>query len=123
MTRQTSIEAYNTIKENGLLSARRWQVYKTVYENGPITSAEAFQIMNQGSPMRNITQSRARFTELRDMGVFTEVGKRICSVTGMTVILWDCTKNLPINFKKSKRVPCKYCDGKGFHQTEQAELF
>jgi hypothetical protein len=105
MTRETSIEAYMKIKESGLLSERRWEVYNVVYNNGPLTSAEAFRILNAGRPIKNITQSRARFTELRDMGVFKEVGEKFCSITGHKVILWDVTSKLPIEI--SKPLPAK----------------
>lgn len=100
-TRDTSILAYHKIKENGLLSQRRRQVYETVFNYGPMTSAEAFKIINQNSPIKNITQSRARFTELRSMGVFKEIGQKICSVTGHTAINWDVTSQIPVEIKSN----------------------
>lgn len=114
MTRQTSTEAFLKIKQSGLLSKRRWQVYEAVYFLGPMTSAEAFNAINRGSPIKSITQSRARFTELRDMGVFSEVGIKICSVTGHRAIEWDVTKNLPTMIKKTKKKKCEFCEGKGY---------
>ncbi len=94
-TRITSIEVYKYLEENDILSDKRWDVYRTVYKHGPMTSAEAFAKMTQGTAVKSITQSRARFTELREMGLFQEVGKKICSITGHEVILWDVTNNLP----------------------------
>ena len=123
MVRDTSIEAYNKIKENGLLSKRRWQVYDVVYNHGPMTSGEAFKILNNGSATKSLTQSRARFTELREMGVFVELGERTCSVTGHAAILWDVTSKLPIKFEKPLRQKCPHCDGKGYIENRQTKLF
>src|SRR5579871_3487639 len=120
--RQTSIQAFNTIKENGLLATRQLEVYECIFENGPLTSGEAFKIMNQKSPLRNLTQSRARFTELRELGVIYEVRTRICSVTGMNVIEWDVTDRLPIKFEKPFRHKCARCGGKGYVEEAQGKL-
>lgn len=121
--RRTSIDAYNKIKENGLLSRRRLEVYEVLFYNGPLTSGEAFQLLNKLSPIRNLTQSRARFTELCQMGVIYEVRTRVCRVTGMNVIEWDVTDRLPIKLEKPKRVKCKHCSGKGYFETTQTRLF
>lgn len=102
MTRVTSAIAFQKIKDDGLLAQRKWEVYETVYYHGPLTSAEAFNIMNKNKPVRNITQSRARFTELRDMGVLKEVGVRRCKITGHKVIEWDVTDQLPRKREKPK---------------------
>lgn len=101
MARRTSAMAFQQIKEEGLLSRERWRAYKAVYEIGPCTSAEAFFQMTNTNTQR-ITQSRARFTELRDMGVLTEVGTRKCSVTGRTAIVWQVTNRLPQKLKAKK---------------------
>lgn len=122
MVRKTSIEAYHKIKDGGLLSERRWQVYACVFEHGPMTSAEAFRIINGYNPIKNITQSRARFTELREMGVFAEVGEKICSVTNHKAILWDVTDKLPVKFEKPEREQCKTCGGRGYIEHTQAKF-
>lgn len=97
MKRQTSIAAYHKIRNEGLLSKRRWEVYDVMYHNGPLTSGEAFTILNRNRPAGALTQSRARFTELRELGLLREIGVRKCSVTGMNVILWDVTDKLPMS--------------------------
>jgi hypothetical protein len=102
MVRQTSMDAYKSIKDNGLLSERRWQVYDVVFKHGPMTSGEAFGHLNAGVPLRNLTQSRARFTELRECGVFAEVGERDCKVTGHNAIVWDVTDRLPLKRRAKK---------------------
>ena len=50
-----------------------------------------------------ITSSRARFTELRELGVIYEVRNRKCTITGRTSIEWDLTDRLPINVKKNNK--------------------
>ena len=50
-----------------------------------------------------ISQSRARFTELRELGVIYEKGVRKCRITGKNVIEWDLTNRLPIIFKNKKQ--------------------
>jgi hypothetical protein len=96
-TRQTSIDCYNKIKQEGLLSKRRLQVYESVLINAPCTASEVFNEKNLK------TNQSGRFTELRDLGVIYEKGERLCSVTGRNVIEWDLTDRLPINVKKSNK--------------------
>lgn len=95
-TRQTSIDCYNEIKENGLLSSRRLEVYKAILKNAPCTTNEALKDVYSGSHGVG-----SRTTELRDLGVIYEKDIRPCKVTGRNVIEWDLTDRLPINIKKS----------------------
>ena len=100
-TRQTSIECYNKIKKEGLLSKMRFKVYEAIIKNAPCTSGEAFATMT--TKENQISQSRARFTELRDLGVIYEVQNRKCTITGMSVIEWDLTDKLPLRTKKQNK--------------------
>jgi hypothetical protein len=100
-TRQTSIDCYNEIREEGLLSKMRFKVYEAILKISPCTSAEALSTML--SKNSAITSSRARFTELRELGVIYEVQNRKCTITGRTSIEWDLTDRLPINIKKSNK--------------------
>lgn len=97
MIRETSIEAYRTIKEKGLLSKRRLEVYEQLYEYGPMTAGQIGRRMvgyrsAVSTADRNI---HARLTELRDAGCIKELGEKKCPVTGMLVIVWDVTTSLP----------------------------
>lgn len=124
--RETSIEAYNKIKDNGLLSKRRFQVYDILFEFGPMTANECFLKMKEYyAVMGVITNSNTttRLGELRDLGVARELGKRICSVSGNKVILWDVTDGLPVKFEKATKVLCSACKGKGFFESQQSKLF
>lgn len=116
MIRQTSIQAYNDIKFNGLLSKRRWQVYDILFKEGALTGSElAVKFKKQyGVFAPSNTNVVTRLGELRDLGVAYEVKTTICSVTGMKVILWDVTSNLPLSMPKKKpKSPCPCCNGTG----------
>ena len=97
MTRQTSIEAFNKIKKKGLLKRLRWDVYKVLFDHGPLTSNEL--AVRYFSPLQYQSLS-SRFSELRDMGVIQEIGKKKDDYTKMKVILWDVTNKLPIKINK-----------------------
>ena len=97
-TRQTSIDCYNQIKSEGLLSNMRFRVYSALLSMGkPSTTREVYSTMNV------IKQEATRFTELRKLGVIYEVQNRTCTVTGRTSKEWDLTDRLPVNIKKSNR--------------------
>ena len=97
-TRQTSIDCFNQIKEEGLLSNMRFKVYSALLSMGkPSTTREVYETMNV------IKQEATRFTELRNLGVIYEVQNRKCTITGRTSIEWDLTDRLPINIKKSNK--------------------
>jgi len=125
MTRDTSLEAYKKIKENGMLGKRKMEIYDVVFRHGPLTANEAFNILKL-EKYRNLnfdSNTNSRFTELRDCGCLQEVGKKKCKITGNTVILWDVTKSLPVKMEKPKRQTCCACKGRGYVETQQAKLF
>ena len=97
-TRQTSIDCYNEIKEQGLLSKMRFEVYSALLSMGkPSTTREVYETMNV------IKQEATRFTELRKLGVIYEVQNRKCTITGRTSIEWGLTDRLPVDFKSSNK--------------------
>ena len=97
MARLTSIRVYREIERNGLLSRRRWEVYKILFEHGPLTAIEVISRSGSLGGIRNGMGSR--LSELRSVGAVYEVGTRRCSVTGHNVILWDVTDRLPLKAK------------------------
>jgi hypothetical protein len=97
MKRQTSIDCFNKIKENGLLSKRRLEVYEAIFKNAPCTTNEALRDINSGSHGVG-----SRTSELRDLGVIYEKRQRKCSITGMNVIEWDLTDKLPSKLQTKK---------------------
>lgn len=120
MTRRTSIEAYNAIKENGLLGQIQWRVYQYVFYHGPCTAKSAWQAI---SPEKGSGVILTRFSELERMGAVETIGKTIDPHSKMPVLLWDVTDRIPVKQKKRKstKVRCSYCDGRGF--VEQLEMF
>ena len=98
--RQTSIECYNKIKAEGLLSKRRLEVYEALLSSAPCTSSEAIRNAKTTFGVFGVS---SRFTELRDLGVIYEKGEKKCSITGRNVIEWDLTDRLPVNIKNPKK--------------------
>lgn len=123
MVRETSVEAYRTIKENGLLSRRRWEAYEALFDCGPATATEVFNHMTPKGKSMVASNVRARLGELRDMGCVKEVGEKVESSTGATVILWDVTRGLPAKYEKPKKKKCPHCRGRGYTEEVQAKLF
>ena len=107
MVRQTSSAVYHQMERDGLLSARRWEAYKILYEFGPMTSNEIFEKAKLHGNPNYRHNTNARMTELRDLGVAAELGTRKCSVTGNMVILWDVTTALPKKVVKAAGKPSK----------------
>lgn len=106
--RQTSIDVYNEIRESGVLSEKRWEVYDALYRHGPHTSNEIWNIIKNetGQDMNFNSNSAARMTELREMGCIEELEVRECSITGKNVTVWQTTNNMPIKYdRKEKTIP------------------
>jgi hypothetical protein len=93
VVRETSLEAFEYIRENGLLSKRRWQVYEYVFRHGPCTAAQVVFGLRQ--PQEQSGTYNTRLSELERMGLIKELGETVCQFTNRTVILWDVTKELP----------------------------
>lgn len=97
--RDTSIAAYNAIRDNGLLSHRRMQVYEYIYRNGPCTTKAVTDYLTAKSNLRS-DSFRPRFAELEKMGVLKTIGETTCKQTGRYVLLWDVTSELPKPLEK-----------------------
>lgn len=120
--RQTSIDAYHQIKEDGLLSRRKWQVYDVIYNHGPITAGE---VWSKFFKKLNISQNSTnpRVSELEELGVIRDVGIRECTITGKRCSTWVATKNLPVKLTKEEKIKCPTCNGKGHIVDKQMKLF
>jgi len=99
MVRDTSLSAYKQIKEQGLLSERRLQVYSDLFRYGPCTANELYLKMDRKvkSTQANI---HPRLGELRESGVVNEITQRQCDVTNRMAIVWDVNSKLPIKPKR-----------------------
>lgn len=78
----------------------RLKVYEGLFSHGPCTANELFKRM--GGKHQNAANITTRLGELREMGVATELNKKVCEVTGMTVTEWDVTSALPKSLSKPK---------------------
>ena len=92
MVRQTSIDCYHKIEEEGLLSKRRLQAYKFLMRYAPCTGSELQSKMDYKDGGRDVQK---RLSELRDKGVICEKGTKTCTITGKIAIKWDLTDELP----------------------------
>ena len=102
-TRQTSIDCYNEIKADGLLSKMRFHVYESIFLYPKQTAGELSEVLNSiGIKIRHGSVN-GRLTELRDLGVIYEKDVRPCKVTGRNVIEWDLTDRLPVNIKNPNK--------------------
>jgi len=96
MVRDTSIKIYNEIKNNGLLSKRRFQVYEVLFDYGPLTGAQVARIVIKKYGSWGYSETiRNRLTELRDWGCVSELDTVVCPISGNSVNLWDVTLKLP----------------------------
>ena len=99
MVRQTSLHAYNQIRDNGLLSKRRWEVYDVLFHNGPLTHLELAERYVPGTQPRNV---QPRVSELENLKVVVCVGHKVDDRTKMVNMLWDVTDCIPAIPEKKK---------------------
>jgi len=89
--RETSIEAFYQAIDSGVIATRQAQIWVGLHALGVgHTSNEVFEYLKEvlHFNLRYDSNTRARFTELRDLGLIREVGERACRVTGRTCITW-----------------------------------
>lgn len=99
--RDTSIEVFHRIREEGLLSERRLEVYSSLFQHGPASANELFRKMH-GSIRVSQAAIQPRLNELVAMGVASEVQIRPCRVTGNRVIEYDVTSKMPKKLEKKE---------------------
>lgn len=95
--RSTTKEAYEAIKENGLLSNTRFIVYEILCKYGPLTANE---MRMYASKDVNSGVFSTRLSELERMGVVNIIGKRICKTSGYNALVWDVNNNMPTKLLK-----------------------
>lgn len=96
MTRRTSILSYHEVMESGLVGKRQRQIYDILYRRGPLTANQTWDILAiELGGLRFDSNTRARFTELRELDLVYEAGETTDPITKKTVILWDVTENKP----------------------------
>jgi hypothetical protein len=104
--KQTSAETYYEIKNSGLLSTKRLQVYEILFEMGNLTGSQVSKIHRQKHPTNSMSEVvRNRLTELVQMGVVEELGIVKDPYNGREVTLYGTTNNLPkdLEIKKTRK--------------------
>ena len=101
MPRQTSIQAYREIQASGFLGELTWAVYDCVYEHGPMTQSECWKQLGWDKK----DSIGPRFSELVRYGVFQELPKRKCRITGRQCIDYDVTAYIPIEKIRAEQQP------------------
>lgn len=94
--RDTSVRAFYQAVDAGVIATRRQQVWSGLRAIGIATSSEVFEYLKEKKHLglRYDSNTCARFTELRDLGLIREVGERQCRVTGQTCITWAVVLSL-----------------------------
>lgn len=119
MNRQTSAEAYRKIKEEGLLSLRKMEVYQILYKYGPLTAHEIVSVARSKYPSANQTGFNARLSELKKVGCAIEVGEKVNAISGKKNYLWDVTSSVPIKLEKTVKHKCEHCKGSGYIEVSE----
>lgn len=96
-TRQTSIDCYNQIKAEGLLSKLRLRTLNAMLYSAPCTAGELQNYIDKNQIQ--VKHAWKLLSQLRDLGVLYEKTERKCKITGRIVIEWDLTDKLPVNKK------------------------
>jgi hypothetical protein len=96
-TRQTSIDCYNQIKKEGLLSKLRLRTLNAMLYSAPCTAGELQNYIDKNQIQ--VKHAWKLLSQLRDLGVLYEKTERKCKITGRIVIEWDLTDKLPVNKK------------------------
>ena len=104
MVQKTSIQTYHSIKNSGILSDKRMKVYEIFYEHPEgLTGTQVSNIFKQLHPTAQHSETiRNRITELRDMGVLSEVGMVECEFTNRQVMKFMLNDNMPVALTKKK---------------------
>lgn len=121
--RQTSIEAFNAIRENGLLTGLQFEIYSILFDHGPMTAGEAAQVYRSRHPQTNRQRNEIakRVSDLRAVGVVREIGARPCKASGMRVLVWDVTDRLPER-ESVRPTACPTCGGCGYLKPEGEQV-
>lgn len=101
---QNSLDAFNHIKKNGLLSDKRLKVYQIFVHNpNGLTGSQVSEIYKKNFPSSQHSETiRNRIIELKDMGVLDEVGNVVCQFTKRTVMKYKANTNMPTKLVAKK---------------------
>lgn len=92
-------ESFITIRDNNLLSPKRWEIYNFIHHAGRVSSLQIISRLRQEQFPNTV---RTRLNELVKLGCVKKVGHVLCEVTKRQVLLFDCTDQLPVHSEKLK---------------------
>jgi len=100
------------MRDEGLISKKQLQIVEILsQQQEPRTANEVFNILsNKYGGLRFDSNTRARFTELREKGVIAEDGLKVCPITGRKCIAWVYTGNLPADDTRPKKLSRKHLE-------------
>ncbi len=102
----TSLQAYDYIRQNGLLSHMRLRVYEDLLTNGPSTAAEVTARLL--TPTMGNPSFHRRLSELEELGIVYRVKVRECRLTGHLAEVWEIVPGaLPQGTVRAKASPSK----------------
>ena len=107
--RDTSMEVYLKILNNGLIGQKQVEVYEILFKYGPLTGSQVANWMKELNQKSDVSETvRNRLNELKAMGIVDELPKVKCPVTTHTVYQYDVNRRLPVKpprhlTKKQKR--------------------
>lgn len=104
MVQKTSIETYHAVRKSGILADKRLKVYEILYAHPEgLTGTQVSNIFKQMHPTAQHSETiRNRITELRDMGVVSEIGTVECEHTKRQVMKFMLNDNMPVPLEKKK---------------------
>lgn len=82
--RDTSLETYKQLREEGVLGSREIEVLEAIRDNPMQTDQELTEILGYDDP--NVVRPRRK--ALYDYKVITDCGKKKCSITGRKAYTW-----------------------------------
>lgn len=115
MVRQTSVDCYYEIMEEGLIGDRQKIVYDFIIDNENLTDMEITIALGYKDP----NKIRPRRKELFDFGLILDGGIKKCSITGRKAHFWKINPKPDLDslrgVKKKKKIKCSFCNGKGYY--------
>ena len=104
----TSKKTYTKVMESGLLSKRRKEVYKILYDHGALTGSEVSKIWRKENNYRGTSETvRNRITELMKMEVVKVVGLRLDPYSKQEVSVFSTNNKLPKKLPKKESKSAK----------------
>ena len=87
--RDTSLMTYFDMKKEGVYGSRMLEVFDAIRECPLMTGREYATLILNKSDMNEV---RPRISDLKDLNLIREVGKRKCSISKRLCYVWEVIK-------------------------------